>query len=178
MLIPKPKKGEHAPYTIDYIGLLPDDGQVLKHLPINCERMLRLVRSLPTDRLTKPHADGEWTVQDILVHVIDTERVFAYRALRIGRGDTTALPSFPHEDYVPSARANQRPLDDILAEYCAVRQATLSLLDSFDEAALTFATRCNDEMTSLRALVYIIAGHELHHLHSIQQNYGGGKDKR
>ena len=176
MLIPKPNKGEYAPYTIDYIRLLPDDEQVLQHLPINCERMRQLVRSLPTDTLTKPHADGEWTVQDILVHVIDTERVFAYRALRIGRGDTTALPSFPHEDYVPSARANQRRLDDILAEYCRVRQATLSLTYSFDEAALTFAAKCNNEMTSLRALIYIIAGHVLHHLYSIQQNYGGVKD--
>ena len=172
MFIPKPEPGEYAPYAIEYINLLPDDGQVFRHLATNDKRMRDQVRSLPAEKLITPHAAGEWTVQDILVHVIDTERVFAYRALRIARNDTTELPGFPHEEYVPAAQANQRSLDDILAEYSTVRHATLSLLQSFDTYALSNAARCNQQLTSLRALVYDIAGHELHHLHSIQQNYG------
>ncbi len=172
MFIAKPEAGEYAPYTIAYISLLPDDGMVLEHLRHNCGRMLEFVRTLPLDRLTNPHAPNEWTVQDILAHVMDTERVFAYRALRIARGDTTELPGFQHEEYVASALANQRTLEDILAEYKTVRRATLSLIKSFDENAMTRAARCNTELTSVRALVYDIAGHELHHLCSIEENYG------
>jgi uncharacterized damage-inducible protein DinB len=172
MFIAKPEAGEYAPDTIAYISLLPDDGMVLQHLQQNCGRILEFVRSLPLDRLTKPHAPNEWTVQDILAHVIDTERVFAYRALRIARGDTTELPGFQHEAYVTSALANQRSLEDILAEYLTVRQATLSLYKGFDENVMTRAASCNSQLTSVRALVYDIAGHELHHLCSIKENYG------
>ena len=172
MFIAKPKAGEYAPYTIAYISLLPDDGKVLDHLRINCDRMLECVRALPSERLTVPHAPNEWTVQDILAHVLDTERVFAYRALRIARGDTTELPGFQHEEYVTSALANQRSLEAILAEYKTVRQSTLSLFKSFDEHALIRAAKCHSQLTSVRALVYDIAGHELHHLCSIKQHYG------
>ena len=172
MIVPKPQPGEYAPDAIDYIRLVPEDGQVLRNLADNVARIIDYVRSLPVENLRTPHAAGEWTVQDILLHVIDTERVFAYRALRIGRGDDTHLPGFPHEDYVSSARANQRSLDDILSEYRMVRQATLSLLISLDETAQTNAALCNGQRTSLRALIYDMAGHELHHLYSIQENYG------
>ncbi len=145
---------------------------MLRNLANNVARVIDYVRSLPVDNLRTAHAPGEWTVQDILVHVIDSERVFAYRALRIGRGDDTHLPGFPHEEFVSSAQANQRSLDDILSEYRTVRQATLSLLNSLDETSLTNAALCNGQRTSLRALIYDMAGHELHHLYSIQENYG------
>ena len=170
--IPKPLEGEYAPYTITYISQVPDDGQVLKHLANNFSRVKTLVESLDADKLTTPHEAGEWTVQEVLVHMIDTERVFAYRALRIGRGDTTPVPGFEQDDYVAPSKANERTLASILEEYEAVRQATLTLYNSFDESLLTNSTLTSGVSTSLRALIHITAGHELHHLESIQENYG------
>lgn len=170
--IPMPEVGEYAPYTIDYIKLVPDDRGVLRHLENNYQRVRDYVESLSGEKLTTPHAQGEWTVQDILVHVIDSERVFAYRALRVARGDTTELPGFEQNDYVPTANANQRQLSSILDEYHAVRQASLTLFNSLDETLMTNATITSGNRTSLRALIYIIAGHELHHLDSMKENYG------
>jgi len=170
--IPKPQEGEYTPYTIAYIGQVPDDGQVLNHLANNFQRVKTLVQSFDADTLTTPHEAGEWTVQEVLVHMIDTERVFSYRALRIARGDTTPLPGFEQDDYVPPSKANDRTLDSILEEYEAVRQSTLTLFNSFDENMLLNATLTSNHKTTLRALIHITAGHELHHIESLQENYG------
>jgi uncharacterized damage-inducible protein DinB len=170
--IPKPQEGEYTPYTIAYIDEVPDDGQVISHLEKNINQMKTLVQSLVADTLTTPHEAGEWTVQEVLVHVIDAERVFAYRALRMARGDTTPLPGFEQDDYIAPSKANDRTLDSILEEYDSVRQATLTLLNSFDESILLNATLTSGHATSLRALIHILAGHELHHLASIKENYG------
>jgi len=170
--IPKPEEGEYTPYTIAYIGEVPDDGQVLKHLTDNIKQVKALVQSFDADTLTTPHKAGEWTVQEVLVHMIDTERVFAYRALRIARGDTTPLPGFEQNDYVPPSKANERKLQSILEEYDAVRQATLALFNTFDESILLNSTLTSGHTTSLRALMHITAGHEIHHLKSLQENYG------
>ncbi|MCB0223229.1 MAG: DinB family protein, partial [Anaerolineae bacterium] len=96
-LIPKPQEGEYAPYTIMYIGLLPDDGRVLAHLQDNLQTMLSFIRSFPAERLTYRWAEGEWTIKEILVHVSDDERIYAYRALRFARGDATELPGFEQD---------------------------------------------------------------------------------
>lgn len=171
--IPRPQEGEYAPYTIAYISEVPDDGgDVLGHLKNNYSIIRKHIESLPADKLTTPHEAGEWTVQEILVHMTDTERVFAYRALRIARGDTTPLPGFEQDDYVPPSKANDRNLTDILEEYRAVREATLTLLASLDDSVLMNSTLTSGNPTTLRALIYIIAGHELHHLVSIKENYG------
>ena len=92
--ISKPVEGDYAPYTIAYIGLVPDDGRVLTHLEDNLQTMFDQVRSIPEDKLAWRFAEGEWTIKEILLHVMDSERIFSYRALRIARGDTTALPGF------------------------------------------------------------------------------------
>lgn len=170
--IPKPEVGEYAPYTIEYISLVPDDNNVLEHLETNVTEISDYVRTLSPEKLTTPHAEGEWTIQDILVHIIDTERVFSYRALRIARGDTTELPGFYQTDYAATANANTRTLDSILEEYVAVRHASLSLFRSLDESVLINTTVASSNPTSVRALIYQIAGHELHHLESIKENYG------
>jgi hypothetical protein len=91
-LIPKPMTGEYAPYTTMYIDLLPDDGLVLKHLQDNLENTISFIRSLPDEKLTYRIAEGEWTIKEILVHIIDDERIYCYRALRYARNDTTQLP--------------------------------------------------------------------------------------
>ncbi|MCB0164113.1 MAG: DinB family protein [Anaerolineae bacterium] len=172
--IPKPQEDEYAPYAIMYIGLLPDDELVLAHLQDNLQMMLDFIRSFPAEQLSYRWTEGEWTIKEILVHVSDDERIYAYRALRFARGDTTELPGFEQDDYVPYSKANERDIEDILAEYSSVRQATLTLFRSFDAEALERAGVANGHLMSVRAAAYHIAGHELHHLNSIRENYGAG----
>ncbi len=173
--IQKPQEGEYAPYTIMYISLLPDDGLVLQHLLDNLKMVQELVLSQPAEKLTSRCAEGEWTIKEILVHIIDTERIFAYRALRFARNDTTELSGFEQDPYVANSGANERSSEDILEEYTAVRMATIALFKSFDEEAFTRSGVVNGARTSVRAAAYIIAGHELHHLHSIRKNYLAGE---
>ncbi|GAB4580373.1 MAG: DinB family protein [Anaerolineales bacterium] len=174
-LIPKPQPGEYAPYAILYIRQLPDDGQVLRNLRENLAHTLAFIRSFPADKLTTPWAPGEWTIQEILIHVADSERIFAYRALRFARQDATPLPGFEQDEYVPVSRANERAIESILAEYAAVRMATLTLFESFEEEVFARTGLASENRVSVRALAYIIAGHELHHIKSIRENYGGGE---
>ena len=171
-LIPKPQPGEYAPYAIMYIDLLPDDGQVLKSLHNQLETTRAFIRSFPAEKLSTPCAPGEWTIKEILVHVSDSERIFAYRALRFARGDTTELSGFEQDDYVPESRANERDIESILEEYTAVRLATCTLFESFGEDMYTRTGTASENRVSIRALAYIIAGHELHHMNSIRENYG------
>jgi len=169
--IQKPNPGEYAPYAIAYIDLVPQDGLVYQHLQVNLTSNLEFIRSFPPEKRTLPWQAGEWTVQEILVHILDTERVFSYRALRFARNDATELAGFDQDTYVPYSGANQRPIQAILAEYTAVRQATLAFIDSLDEAALARSGRVAGNNVSVRALAWMIAGHEIHHINSIRENY-------
>ena len=169
--IQKPEACEYAPYAIMYIGLLPDDELVLEHMQDNLKTVLALIRSLPAEKLTHRWAEGEWTIKEILGHVIDDERIYCYRALRFARNDPTELPGFEQDDYVLYSGANERDLEEILAEYTAVREATLTFFNSLADQALTRAGVANGHLMSVRAAAYHLAGHELHHLHSIRENY-------
>lgn len=171
--ISKPEPGEFAPYTMMYIDLLPDDGLVLTHLQKNIEKTINLVHSFPEEKLIEPYAPGEWTIKEILVHIIDDERIFAYRALRFARGDNTELPGFEQDDYVSYSRADQRTKQSIIDELTAVRAATITLFNSFTDDDLLRKGVGSGNVLSVRAAAYHLAGHELHHLNSIQENYGG-----
>ena len=170
-VIQKPNEGEYAPYAKIYVDLVPDDGLVLTHLQDNLKTVQTLVLSLPSEKLASRWAEGEWTIKEILVHIMDTERIFCYRALRFARNDDTELPGFEQDDYVPYTQANKRKIADILEEYSAVRQATITFFNSFVEETLTRAGIVSGQRVSVRALASMIAGHELHHLDSIKENY-------
>lgn len=169
--IEKPKSGEFAPYTTMYIDLLPDDGRVLAHLQNNLQKTIDLIQSFSEEELITPHTTGEWTIKEIIVHCIDDERIYAYRAFRFGRYDETKLPGFEQDDYVPHSKANQRDTQSIIDELKAVRFATITLFNSFDDDALLQKGVGSGNVLSVRAAAYHIAGHELHHLNSIQENY-------
>ena len=126
---------------------------------------------MPPDKLTYRYAENKWTIKEILVHIMDDERIYAYRALRIARNDKTPLPGFEQDDYVPFSKANQRSLASILREYKTVRQATVSLFTSFNMEDLLRIGTANDHPVSVRALAWHIAGHELHHLNIIKERY-------
>lgn len=167
----KPQVDEYAPYAEAYVMLVPDDGQLLRHMQQNAAILKAALAPLSDDQLSTPHAPGEWTVKEILLHLIDSERVFAYRALRIARQDSTPLPGFDQEQYVPPSRANERSTASIFAEQDAVRAASLALFQHLPEEAWLQAGSASGHRVTVRALAYQIVGHELHHLHSIRANY-------
>jgi len=169
--IQKPMEGEFNPYAIMYIKLLPDDGLVLKHLKENFKMVREFVLSLPHDKLNYRYAQNKWTIKEILVHIMDDERIYAYRALRIARNDKTPLPGFEQEDYIPFSKANKRSLNNIFQEYKTIRNATLSLFASLNKEDLMRIGTANNHPVSVRALAYHIAGHELHHVNVIKERY-------
>lgn len=169
--IEKPSAGEYAPYAIQYIGLLPDDGLVLGHLKKNLEATRAFLGALPEERLTYRYADGKWTIKEILLHISDDERIYAYRALRFARNDPTELPGFDQDEYARSSGANRRTIDDLLAEFATVREATLALYGGLASDALTRTGVASGNFMSVRAIAYHIAGHELRHLNIIRERY-------
>jgi len=169
--IDKPNEGEYAPYVIQYIALLPDDGLVLEHLRANLETTQTFLRSLPDDKLLYRYADGKWTIKEIVQHIADDERIYAYRALRFARNDVTDLPGFDQDEYTRNAGANGRTLDALLAELATVRGATLSLYGSLGDESLRRAGIASGNVMSVRAIAYHIAGHELRHIDIIRERY-------
>jgi len=170
-IIPKPELGEYAPYTIMYIGLLPDDGLILKHLQENLTSSSDFLRSLSEEKLSYRYAEGKWTIKEILAHIIDDERIYSYRALRFARNDKTELPGFEQDDYALHSDANERTLEDLLQEFATVRHATISLFESFNSQALTRVGVASGNVMSVRAAAYHIAGHELRHMNVIKERY-------
>jgi uncharacterized damage-inducible protein DinB len=169
--IEKPEAGEYAPYAIQYIGLLPDDGRVLDHLRDNFQRTRDLVLSLPEEKLIHRYAEGKWTIKEILLHISDDERIYAYRALRFARSDATELPGFEQDDYTAASNANDRSVESLLRELETVRESTITLFDGLDDAALTRSGIANGNVMSVRAAAYHIAGHELHHVNLIRERH-------
>ena len=170
--VPSPLPGEYKPYAIAYVSLVLKDLPILNVLRDGAQATEQLMRSYPHARLTVPHAPGEWTIQDVLGHITDQERVFTYRTLCIARGDQSDFPGFDQDEYAAAARANQRSLDNLLDEYRSVRAATISLVAALPDAVLTNIGTSDGHPLSVRAAIHIIAGHELYHLDSLRTNYG------
>lgn len=117
------------------------------------------------------YAEGKWTLAEAIVHIIDTERIFQYRSLRIARNDKTPLPGFDQDDYVPQSNASGRSTTSLIEEYKAVRDATITLFSSFDEEAMLRIGIASDSKMSTRALGFIISGHQAHHVKIIKERY-------
>ncbi len=169
--IDKPQPGEYAPYASRYIDLLPDDGLVLQHLAANLAATSALLRDLPEEILTRRPAPDKWTIKEILLHLSDDEPIYAYRARRFARNDQTELPGFEQDDHARHSAANARSLAGLLHELTTVRRATLSLFAGLEPRAFTRCGVANGTRMSVRAMVYHIAGHELHHCHLIKTRY-------
>jgi hypothetical protein len=117
------------------------------------------------------YAPGKWTLRDLLQHITDTERIFAYRALRFARNDKTALPGFDENLFADNTNANQRPLDDVLAELRAVRQSSMYLFQSFDETALTRTGVMYQAELPVLAVGFTLIGHQIHHFRILEERY-------
>jgi uncharacterized damage-inducible protein DinB len=172
-IIERPQPGEYPDYAITYIKWVPTDGLILKHLADNLESTRELILSLPEDRLDFRYAEGKWSIREILVHISDTERIFASRILIFARNVKKELPGFDQEEMVRNAHASRRATGDILDEYGTVRRATLSLVGSLQDEVLLQSGVANGYPVTVRALVYYLAGHEMHHIQVIRERYLG-----
>ncbi len=166
----RPAAGEFAEYYARYIALVPD-GDVSAHLERQIGDTIAYIKSRGDAWTSSRYAPDKWSVKEVIGHVADAERVFAYRALRIARGDQIPLASFEQNAWVPLANAHVRPAADLLDEFAAIRTATVKLLRSFDAAAWGRRGTASDNPVTVRALGYIIAGHELHHLKILRERY-------
>ena len=166
----RPDPSEYGAYYGRYINLVPE-GPIVTVLRDQIAETLKLLRALPEARGNHRYAPGKWSIKEIVGHVTDGERVFAYRALRIGRGDETPLPGFEQDDYVKNGGFDSRPLGDLLDELETVRRATVQLLAPLDEAAMLRRGTASGFPVSVRALAYITAGHELHHRNILKERY-------
>jgi uncharacterized damage-inducible protein DinB len=169
--IPKPGEGEHIEYYLKYINLVPGD-DARPALTRQVGETLRLLEGVTEAQGLHRYATGKWSAKEVIGHITDCERVFAYRALRFGRGDEAPLAGFDENQYVPQANSDLRTMASLKAELSAVRAATLSLAESFDESALVRRGVANNHPVSVRALMWIIAGHELHHVALLRERYG------
>ncbi|MGH9972236.1 MAG: DinB family protein [Pyrinomonadaceae bacterium] len=166
----KPESTEYLPYYGRYISLV-SEGDILTVLSKQAEETLALLGSIPESRADFRYAPDKWSIKELLGHVIDTERIFAYRALRFARNDQTPLPGYEQDDYVRNASFDGYPLAELAAEFQIVRESSLSLFKHLDKGAWVRQGKANDSDVSVRALAYIIAGHELHHRDILRSRY-------
>lgn len=166
----RPENHESHDYFKLYINQVPGDDflLILKNALVSS---MDFFKNLPADKWDYRYAEGKWSIKEVLMHIMDTERIFAYRALRIARNDKTPLQGFEQDDYVPFYDAGNRSVDSLLQEFEAVRQATIAQFQYFDEAMLDRMGTASEHPVSVRALGYMIAGHEIHHLNVTRERY-------
>jgi uncharacterized damage-inducible protein DinB len=170
-IINKPGDNEFQVNEPMYSKLIPDDGLLLKHLRMNLDSTKEFILSLPEDKLMYRYAEGKWTIKEIIMHLIDMERIYTYRALRFARNDRTILPGFDHKHYILFSGANDRNISGLLEELEVVRYSTILLLNGLTDEALLRSGIMNGSPVSVRALAYHIAGHEVHHINIIKERY-------
>jgi uncharacterized damage-inducible protein DinB len=173
MIIQKPKQSDCTPFQWDYISLVPDTKDILGEMQIQLIDTIDLVTSLDDETLVTPYAPGKWSILQILVHCMDAERIFAYRALRFARKDQTDLPGFDEELYAPNSKANDRKILGIVKEFSLLRASTIELFQSFDEEMWAQKGKANGNLVAVNALPYMICGHEIHHRNIIEERYIG-----
>lgn len=161
---------EYNPFYHTYIQAL-GEVSLMEELENGKSILLSLMDNISEDKLSFAYGAGKWTLAEVLLHIVDTERIFQYRALRFARNDTTNLPGFDQDAFVPYSNASGRTIKDLAEEYEAVRDATLTLFKSFDDEALKRKGVASGSPMSVRALGFIISGHQAHHLRIIRERY-------
>ena len=166
----KLKPDEYGEFYKNYISLV-DKPNVIQSLISQGQKVYTIIRQLSEDKANYRYDDDKWSVKEIIGHLVDTERIMAYRALCISRGEQTALPGYNHESYVEKGEFDQRSLQSLSAEYDAQRNANINMFSSFTKEQLLRKGTANNVTVSVRALAFIIAGHEKHHINILKEKY-------
>lgn len=171
-MIERPEKEEYAAYYQHYVDLA-SSGDLMGQLVRQQQEMSELLGALPESKGHYRYADGKWTLNELLGHIIDNERVMSYRLLVIARGDQTSLPPYDQDLFVANGEQDTLLLANLLEEYESVRLSTLTLMRSLSSSAWNRVGVVNQHPQSARAVAHIIAGHELHHIHILKERYLG-----
>ncbi len=169
-IIHRPQPGEYPAYAEAYVSLAKGEN-ILDILEQGRRDMMLLLSGKDEKDGERRYAPGKWTVRQVLGHINDTERIFAYRALRISRGDGTPLAGFEENDYVREGPFERCTMADLIEDFIAVRRSSISLFRNLDGAAWIRQGTANNHPTTVRALAYLVAGHELHHRRILEQKY-------
>ncbi|EAR12096.1 hypothetical protein PI23P_12202 [Polaribacter irgensii 23-P] len=165
-------KTEYAPYFEQYIQLISmEEKSIIDNLESAQVAFNQLLHTVSKDKHSFSYAAGKWTLKEVIQHIIDTERIFCYRALCFARNDKTALPGYDQDLFVENDTANDRDYYELLEEMTILRKSTIQLYRSFSEAALLRAGMASNNAISVRALGYLFSGHQLHHLNIITARY-------
>jgi uncharacterized damage-inducible protein DinB len=165
-------KNEYTPYFEQYLQLVSKEGKsIIEYLIDSQKNFESLLRNLPLEKHNFSYAEGKWTMKELIQHIIDTERIFSYRALCFARNDSTSLPGFDQDIFVENDNANDRDYYDLLDEMAVLRKSSVQLYKSFsDEALLRIGVASKNKM-SVRALGYLFSGHQIHHLNIVKERY-------
>jgi hypothetical protein len=166
----RPQEDEFKSFYAGYVALVPD-GDIVDVLRAKGEEMRATLAAIPEASGGHAYAEGKWTIRTVIGHTIDAERIFAYRALRIGRGDTQPLPGFEENAYAASADSDARTMADLVDELAAVRDCTVRLFASLPDVAWTRRGTASLGEVSVRAIAYIVAGHAQHHMKILRERY-------
>ena len=167
----RPGPGEHAEYYATYVDRVPVDRPLVDVLGEAPAALEALFSDLPPERETFAYAPGKWTCREVLGHVIDTERLFSYRALHIARADQAELPGMDQDEWAAASNAAARPVAELLTEFRGLRAANTAFFASLDEGALSRRGIASGTEVTVRAIIYIVAGHELHHRDVLRRRY-------
>lgn len=166
----RPANTDYGDYYKNYISLVEEDDLVLA-LSASVLRSEEFWNSIPEEKGNYRYAEGKWSIKELLQHIIDTERIFSYRALAFARGEKTALPGYDENHYADNCLADSRPLHDMVEELALVRKSTIMLFKSFDESVLDNIGKASGSNLSVRAAGFIIVGHEIHHMNVVRERY-------
>jgi hypothetical protein len=166
----RPQINEHAPYFSRYIDLVPED-DVAGAIEAQGRETAALLAKISEEKAAFRYAPDKWSIKQVVGHVTDAERVFAYRLMSIARGESRSLPGFDENDYVRNANFDEIPFAELLEGLAATRRATLALVRGLAAEAWTRAGTANDKPTTVRAVAYTLLGHERHHLRVLRERY-------
>lgn len=167
----KPLPGTYKPYFDNYIRLVAE-GNYTDLLKGNTAQCIQFFREIPDSKHNYRYADGKWTIKEVLMHIMDTERVMSYRALTAIRGDSTSLlPAMDENMFAANVNVSGRSMNDLLEEFMAIRTTTEKLFDNITPEQSLYTTNAAGFETAACALGYIIIGHVLHHMHVIKERY-------
>jgi uncharacterized damage-inducible protein DinB len=165
-------KNEYTPYFEQYLQLVSKEGKsIIEYLIDSQKNFESLLRNLPLEKHNFSYAEGKWTMKELIQHIIDTERIFSYRALCFARNDSTSLPGFDQDVFVENDNANDRDYYDLLDEMAVLRKSSVQLYKSFSDEALLRIGVASENKMSVRALGYLFSGHQIHHLNIVKERY-------